>query len=284
MSTDTVNLKTVALAALVAAVVSAAGLGLFIANQSRAPETKVEAKLPAAAKQAGETAFNDTQKASIEQMVRDYLVRNPEILIEMSGELERRQAKTQKETQEKAISQNADDIFRAANALVAGNPKGDVTVVEFFDYNCGFCKRAFPNLLKLIDSDPNVRVVLKEFPIFGEGSASAARVAIAAKNQGKYMELHTEMLKTRGQVTQASALRAAEKLGLDIEKLKKDMESAEVRAEISETRALAEKLGIQGTPFYLVGDRTIPGAPNNLYELFQKHVAEIRKDGCAVAC
>ncbi len=284
MSTDKFDLKTVLAAGVVAAAVSAAGFGLFVASQSRMAETKVEAKLPLATPPATGTAFTDTQKTSIEKVVRDYLVRNPEILVEMSGELERKQAQAQQETRQAAITQNAEAIYRSENAIVAGNPDGDVTVVEFFDYNCGFCKRAFPDLVKLIDTDSKVRVVLKEFPIFGERSAAAARVAIAAKNQGKYFELHSEMLKTRGQVTQESALRSAEKLGLDMEKLKRDMNSPEVRAVITETRELAQKLGIQGTPFYLVGDRTVPGAPDNLYDIFQQNVAEVRKNGCAVAC
>lgn len=284
MSTDNASLKTMLSGALVAAVVSAAGIGLFVASQSRAPETKVEAKLPRSAPPEAGTGFTDSQKVSIEQLVRDYLVQNPEILIEMSSQLERQQAQAQQETRQAAIAENADAIYRSANAIVAGNPDGDVTVVEFFDYNCGFCKRAFPDLVKLIDTDSKVRVVLKEFPIFGERSVGAAQVAIAAKNQGKYFELHSEMLKTRGQVTQESALRSAEKLGLDMEKLKRDMKSPEVQAVITGTRELAEKLGVQGTPFYLVGDRTVPGAPENLYDVFLQNIADVRKNGCKVAC
>lgn len=283
------NFKAVLSAALVAAAVSAAGIGLFVANQSRTPALKEQVQTPPVAAPKpemaapAETAFTDSQRKSIEAMVREYLVKNPEILIEMSALLEGRQAKAEQQSRETAIAQNADAIFRAKNPIIAGNPNGDVTVVEFFDYNCGYCKRAFSSLVKLMETDPNVRVVLKEFPIFGERSVGAAKVAIAAQKQGKYFELHSELLKSR-QVTKDSALRIAEKLGLDIEKLKQDMDKPEVQAVITETRQLAERLGIQGTPFYLVGDQTIPGAPENLYDMFVENVAKIRKEGCSVAC
>lgn len=286
MSQDKTNIKTVISAALVSAAVSAAGIGLFVANQPAPTGDSQMAKVEAARVKAApdKQGFSDAEKSSIEQLVRGYLMNNPEILVEISAELERRQTEAQDASRATALKENADDIFRGPNDLVAGNPKGDVTVVEFFDYNCGFCKRAFPALVKLLETDPNVRVVLKEFPIFGERSAGAARVAIAARHQGKYFELHAEMLKQRGQVTEASALRAAEKLGLDMDKLKSDMKRPDVEATINDTRTVAEKLGIRGTPFYLVGDKVIPGAPDNLYELFAQNVAEIRKNGCTVAC
>jgi protein-disulfide isomerase len=190
--------------------------------------------------------------------------------------------KIQSERMAVAIKENATLLFRPANSPVVGNAKGDVPVIEFFDYNCGYCKKAFSEVAKLVDKDKNVRVILKEFPILAKGSEEAARVALAARLQGKYWEFHRAMLESQGQANEAAALRVAEKLGLDMTRLKKDMASSEVKKELEETRALAQKMGIQGTPHFIIGDRIIPGAPENLLELMEKNVAEVRKEGCKV--
>lgn len=284
MNTENTGFKTVLAAAAVAAIVSAGSIGLFIANQPGDPAPVTQAEPPAPAPAPAETAFSDGQKETIEKLVRDYLVRNPEILIEMTGELERKQAAAEQETRDKAIAENAAALFRDDSGLIAGNPDGDITIVEFSDYNCPYCKRAFNDVTKLLSGDDKIRVVFKEFPIFGEQSLGAARVAIAAEKQGKYFDVHAGLLKSSGRSSEASALRIAEKLGLDMEQLKQDMQSQDVKATIAKTRGLAEKLGIQGTPFYLVGDRVVPGAPDNLYEIFVKTVAEVREKGCNIAC
>ncbi len=224
------------------------------------------------------------QRSNIEQTLRDFLVKNPEVLVDMQAELERRQLAEKKVLRIKAINENAAALFRSDMSLIAGNPDGDVTIVEFFDYNCGFCRRAFKHLRKLIDNDKNVRVVLKEYPIFGKQSEEAAMVAVAANNQGKYFELHAALLTSPGRATKRQALRMAEKIGLDMDRLKQDMDSSGVKKAIEETAQLAEKMGLRGTPFYLVGDRTIPGAPENLYELFVETVADVRKHGCLATC
>lgn len=229
-------------------------------------------------------AFTEPEKRSIEQIVREYLIQNPEILIEMSSELERRQAEAQQLSFKAVIARNAEAIFRGQIGIVAGNPKGDVTVVEFFDYNCPYCKRALSTISKLIETDGKIRLVLMELPIFGERSIGAARVAIAAKEQGKYFEFHSELLKLRGQATEVTALRVAKRLGLDIKRLKQDMARPEVETVLNETNKLADILGIQTTPFFLVGDREIQGAPDNLYDLLIQKVAAIRKEGCSVPC
>ena len=229
-------------------------------------------------------AFTEPEKRSIEQIVREYLIQNPGILIEMSSELERRQAEAQQLSFKAVIARNAEAIFRGQIGIVAGNPKGDVTVVEFFDYNCPYCKRALSTISKLIETDGKIRLVLMELPIFGERSIGAARVAIAAKEQGKYFEFHSELLKLRGQATEVTALRVAKRLGLDIKRLKQDMARPEVETALNETNKLADILGIQTTPFFLVGDREIQGAPDNLYDLLIQKVAAIRKEGCSVPC
>ena len=229
-------------------------------------------------------ALKDGQKAAIEQTIRDYLLNNPQLLEQMSEALEKQQAEIQNLLVKTAISQNADKIYRDSFGLEAGNPSGDVTIVEFSDYNCPYCKRAFKDIVKMIDDDKKIRVVFKEFPIFGERSEVVARIAIAAKAQGKYFEMHTELMNNRGKNTEQKALQMAEKLGLDMDQLKQDMASEEALSIIRETSELGNQLGIRGTPFYLVGDRTIPGAPEDLYQVFQKHAADVRKNGCEVAC
>jgi protein-disulfide isomerase len=223
-------------------------------------------------------------KAVIEEVVEEYLKKNPEILVAMTTELDRRQQEEQEQQQAKAISENADALFRSENSFAAGNPDGDVTVVEFFDYNCGYCRRAMPDVLKLTETDENVRVVFKELPIFGEDSEAAAKGAIAAKKQGKYLEMHQKLFTASGKANKEKVLRVANELGLDVPQLEEDMESKETAAALAETFELAQKLGLQGTPLYLIGDRTIPGAPDDLYDQLVENVATIRKEGCKVSC
>lgn len=282
--------------ALVGAGVAAAAFGLFVALgpvRAPAPISTALAPLPAMPAPASATpsqttspltAGDDSQKALIEKTVEAYLLNNPQILMRMSEALERQQAAAQNLKVKTVIAENADLIFRDNYGLEAGNPEGDVTIVEFSDYNCPYCKRAFIDVEKLIKADKNIRVVMKEFPIFGERSAGAARVAIAARKQGKYMELHAAMMNNRGANNEKMALRLAEKLGLDMDKLREDMKSDEARKIIEETRDLGNKLGIQGTPFFLIGDRTLPGAPDALFEELQQKVADVRKNGCESGC
>lgn len=239
--------------------------------------------VPASQKSASsEGALSTAQRKEVEGLIKDYLVNNPEVLMEAQNALEAKMDKIQAERTAAAIKSNAQEIFRPVASPVVGNAKGDVTVIEFFDYNCGYCKKAFTDLARLVDKDKQVKVILKEFPILSKGSEEAAKVALAAKMQGKYWEFHRAMLESQGQAGEAAALRVAEKVGLDMARLKKDMASPEVAKEINDTRALAAKLGIQGTPHFLVGDRIIPGAPENLLEQLNKHVADVRKEGCKV--
>ncbi len=226
--------------------------------------------------------FNSDQKTEIEDIVRKYLLANPEIFLEIQAELEKRMAKAEEERLKKSIGENADFLYRRADAPMAGNADGDVTVVEFFDYNCGYCKRSYKQVASLIEKDPKVKVVFLEFPILSKGSEEAAKVALAARKQGKYWEMHGGLLQHRGRADKAAALRIAKKLGLDMERLVEDMESDVVKAEINAVSELAKKMGVNGTPHFLVGDRSIPGAPQDLLDQLKKKVAEIRKDGCSV--
>jgi protein-disulfide isomerase len=275
--------------ALVGAGVAAAAFGLFVMlDQGRmpAPETTALAPLPVMPGKTTSPAVADDEgkKAFIEKTVEAYLLKNPQILMKMSEALEKQQTQDQDKRLQKTIAENGESIYRDNFGLIAGNPDGDVTIVEFSDYNCPYCKRAFNSIKQVLGVDSNVRVVLKEFPIFGAQSESIARVAVAAKFQGRYFDMHSALLDSPGRNSEKSALLIAEKLGLDMDKLRKDMASDEVRKVISETRTLGNKLGIRGTPFFLVGDKVIPGAPDDLFQVFKGHIADIRKNGCTVSC
>jgi protein-disulfide isomerase len=253
------------------------------AQSAPAPAPTTAATTSAPTKVAStEGGFSAAQRQEVESLIKDYLLNNPEVLMEAQNALEAKMEKIQGERTVAAIKQNAAEIFRPAASPIVGNAKGDVTVIEFFDYNCPYCKKAFHEVAQLVEKDKQVKLILKEFPILSKGSEETAKVALAAKLQGKYWEFHRSMQEAQGQTNEATALRIAEKVGLDMGRLRKDMASAEIKKEIDDTRTLAGKLGIQGTPHFLVGDRVIPGAPENLLEQMKKTVAEVRKEGCKV--
>jgi protein-disulfide isomerase len=229
---------------------------------------------------ANATQFSAEQKAAIQDIVKQYLVTNPEVFLEIQSALEAKMAKEEADKTKAMVAENAKEIYRHPDAPLAGNPNGDITVVEFFDYNCGYCKRGFPDVVKLIETDKNVRFVFKEFPILRDESEQASKVALAARIQGKYWEVHRELIETKGLVNEAVALKVAEKHGLDMVKLKADMASPEVKGEIEGVKVLAKKMGINGTPHFLVGDQAIGGAPENLYDLLEADVTQLRKTGC----
>lgn len=230
---------------------------------------------------AAQSEFSSSQQQAIEAIVKNYLVQHPEVLIEVQTALETKMAREEAERTKTLVAQHGKEIYRAPGSPVAGNPDGDITVVEFFDYNCGYCKRGFGEVQKLVQNDKNVRVVFMEFPILREESEAAARVALAARMQGKYWEVHQDMISTKGLVNEAVGLKAAEKHGLDLVKLKADMASPEVKAELDRVKDLARKLSINGTPHFLVGDQAVGGAPENLYDILETHVTAFRKSGCA---
>jgi protein-disulfide isomerase len=238
--------------------------------------------LPAATSQASNT-FSPAQKTEIEAIIKDYLVNNPEVLMEANTALEAKMDKIQAERMAAALKDNSAELFRPTASPIVGNAKGDVTMIEFFDYNCGYCRKAFPDVARVVDTDKQIKLILKEFPILAKGSEEASRVALAAKLQGKYWEFHRAMLANPGQANEAAALHVAEKIaGIDMARLKKDMASSEVKKEIDDTRKLATKMGIQGTPHFIIGDRVIPGAPENLTELIDKDITDVRKEGCKI--
>lgn len=228
--------------------------------------------LPVSAHAAEE--FTPQQNEQIKNMIREFLFKNPQALREAIVGLQAYEQHQQQNAAKQALTTNGDALYRSPHSFVAGNPDGDVTLVEFFDYNCGFCKRSLKDLMALIETDKKLKVVFKEFPILSEGSVYAARAAMASVKQGKYMEFHSTMMQLRGSATPTSVLEAAEEVGLDIAKLKKDMTAPYIDKHIAETLRVATAIGVNGTPAFIVGDRVIGGAVG-LDEL-KRQIAEIR--------
>ncbi len=228
-------------------------------------------------------AFTDQQRQAIERIVREYLLSNPEILQDVMAELERRQSEAQKVAQEAALAQSKDALLRSPHDIVAGNPAGDVTVVEFFDYNCGFCKKALGDMRSLLKSDPKMRLVLKDFPVLGPDSVEASRVSLAVGKQlkgEKLFEYHVKLMETRGRVNGERALAVAKEMGVDLTRLQKDVDSPEVRAVLQENVALGDRLGLTGTPAFIIGNEVISGAVGS--EPLRQTVSSVRQCGKAV--
>jgi protein-disulfide isomerase len=220
--------------------------------------------LAATPQSASAQSFSDVQRGDIEKIVREYLIAHPEVLEEAMTELTKRQAAADAEKHEASVAKNADAIFNSPRGVTAGNRDGDVTMVEFFDYNCGYCKRAMADMLDLMKSDPKLKVVLKEFPVLSQGSVEAAQVAVAVRMQDpsgkKYLDFHQKLLGGRGAADKARAMAAAKDAGLDMARLEKDLSSQEVRATLEENMKLAESMGMNGTPSYVIGKQVVIGA------------------------
>jgi len=206
--------------------------------------------------------FSPAQRSAVEKIVHDYLVQHPEVLQEAMRELEKRQTAAAAEKYKAAVKAHAKMLFDSPDQVTLGNPKGDVTFVEFFDYNCAYCKHAMTDMLTLMKTDPKLKVVLKEFPVLSSGSVEAAKVAVAVRMQApkKYLEFHQKLLGGRGQADGARALAVAKEVGLDMDRLKKDIKSPEVEKTLKQDMGLAEALGLNGTPSYVIGDNVIVGA------------------------
>jgi len=208
--------------------------------------------------------FSTPQRGEIERIVREYLISHPEVLQDAMNELEKRQSAAEAEKHKQAINQYSKAIFSSPRQVVLGNPDGNVTFVEFFDYNCGYCKHAMSDMLTLLKDDPKLKVVLKEFPVLGPGSVEAAKVAVAVRMQDKtgqkYLQFHKELLGGRGAADMARALAVAKDVGMDMGRLQKDLESPEVKATMEENFKLAEALGLNGTPSYVIGNDVVVGA------------------------
>lgn len=227
---------------------------------------------------ASAQSFTPKQRADIEGIIKTYLVAHPEVLQEALSALSQHEADAAKAKRQAAVKELAPEIFSSPRQVVLGNPHGDVTMVEFFDYNCGFCKRALPDMLSLLKDDPKLRVVLKEFPVLGPGSVEAAHIAVAVRMQDKggkqYLDFHRRLLGGRGPADRARALAAAKAAGLDMARIEKDSASPEVAATLQEDFQIADALGLTGTPSYVIGDNVVIGAVG--LEQLKKDISETR--------
>lgn len=237
----------------------------------------------AAALQARAEGFSPSQKAEIEAIIKSYLLEKPEVLREAIGVLESREKAAEAAAREKIIADPSSTLFTPAGQAVVGNSLGKVTVVEFFDYNCGYCKRALSDLSRLMKENPDLRVVLRDLPILSPGSAEASRVANAFLRQfqgQKFWEFHQKLLGMRGQVGKGEALAVARELGADMDKLAKDAADPRVTAGIKESEELAKSLQVNGTPTYVIGQEVVVGAVG--YDELEAKVANMKKCGKVV--
>ncbi len=227
--------------------------------------------------------FSKPQTPAIEKIVHDYLVKHPEVLEEAMEELQKRQQASEAAKHKDAVKAHAKQLFSSQDQVVLGNPNGNVTFVEFFDYNCGYCKHAMSDMLTLLKDDPNLKVVLKEFPVLGQGSVEAARVAVAVRMQAPARNISSSTPSSwaaAASADEARALAVAKEIGLDMARIRKDMKSPEVEKTLKQDFGLAQALGLNGTPSYVVGDDVIVGAVG--LDALKQKIANARcgKDAC----
>ncbi|MFZ5779186.1 MAG: DsbA family protein [Pseudomonadota bacterium] len=199
-------------------------------------------------------------KADLGPSIRAYLIANPEVLVEAMQELERKQDSQRDEVARKGVQANENELFRDPDSPVGGNPSGDVVVVEFNDYQCPYCKRAFQAMKSVVAADKNVKIVYKDLPILGEASRIAALAALASLKQGKHSALHNALMEFSGKLDRDKILELAASVGIDRAQLEKDMEDPKLKQIIDRNMALANQLGVRGTPAFVVGKQFVPGA------------------------
>lgn len=207
-----------------------------------------------------EEPLTPEQKQAVESIVRDYLIANPEVVRDALIELQSRQEEAQQASRQSAIDELHDYVATIPADFVKGDSKAETAVIEFFDYRCPYCKVVAPRVDAVLAEDDGIRVVLMEFPILGEESVFASRAAIAARAQGKYLPFHEALMTHKGALGQDAVLELAEEVGIDIERLKTDMDGAEVDAMIRRHHELGAKLGVTGTPAFVIGRELVPGA------------------------
>ena len=211
-------------------------------------------------RQAGAAELAPEQRQAIESVVHDYLLQHPDVLIEALQAAEEKLKSEAGEKAKQALAAHRSEIFDDPETPVGGNPRGDVTLVEFFDYRCPYCKQVQPRLQELLAGDRELRIAYKEFPILGSVSVTAARAALAAQRQGKYEAFHNAMMAASGQITDDTVYQAAGSAGLDVDRLERDMAAPQIEAALKANHALADDLDIRGTPGFVIGDQIIPGA------------------------
>ncbi|MGH1414635.1 MAG: DsbA family protein [Pelagimonas sp.] len=222
--------------------------------------------------------MSEAERAAFGDAVRGYLLENPGVIFEAAALYEEQQAAQQERADETLVADNAEALYNDGYSFVDGNPDGDVTIVEFLDYRCGYCRKAHPEVAELIEKDGNIRLIVKEFPILGEASMISARFAIATQIVGgdeAYKAVHEALIAMKGNPGKSPLVRLAGTLGLDGDAIWAETESEEVTRRIAETRALGQKMGINGTPSFAFGDQMVRGyAP---LPAMKEIVAELRK-------
>ena len=207
---------------------------------------------------AQDAAFSDAQKEALGGLIKEYLMENPNVIFESIEAYRAEQERIAEETATQKITEHLAYMTRA-DAPSVGNPNADVTVIEFFDYNCGYCKKALPDIQAAVRDDENVRVVFKEMPILGPTSKTAAQWALAAHKQGKYFEYHTALMEHAGPKEPEELEKLAAKVGLDIEQMKKDAASQEIQEDLDKVLSVGRDVGVNGTPAFIVGTTFVPG-------------------------
>lgn len=244
---------------------AALGLALLAGPLNLAPVLAAEAKAP----------LSSAQEEAIKALVKKYLIEHPEIIVEAMERLRAEREKKQKEQVKAALVAKRAEIYDDKASPTAGNTAGDVTIVEFFDYQCGYCKSVVDRLMKTVKEDGKIKIVFKEFPILGPQSVFAARAALAAKKQGKYFEFHNALMKLKGRVTQVSVFAVAKSVGIDTKQLAKDMRDPAIEKALRANFALARSLRINGTPAFIIGDQLVPGALNQ--RMLDGYIEQARK-------
>ena len=219
-------------------------------------------------------------RAEIEAIIKDYLIKNPEVIQEALIELDRRQRDAETQARARVLKDDGGLIYKSKHNAVVGNPNGDVTIVEFFDYNCGYCKRGLADLQRLVKEDPKVRVILKDFPILSPQSRDAAAVAVVVKGLVKpevYWDFHGKLMAKTGGIGKPQAIEVATSLGVDAARIEKELLRPDIAEAFAETRKIADSLGLTGTPSYILADDVVVGAVG--YDQLKERVENVRKCG-----
>lgn len=231
--------------------------------------------------QNGAGQFTPDQTKQIQQIVHEYLVKNPQVLVEASQSLQQQQMAQMQKTADVAISKNAKDIFNNPNSPVVGNPNGNVTIVEFMDFQCAHCKEMSPIMEDLSKTDGNLKIIYKELPIFGPTSEYAAKAALASARQGKYAAFHVALMQDQNPLSKEEVMTIAKNVGLDTDKLAKDIADPAIDKQLKDNIRLAQALGLMGTPAIIIGDKSgsktvfIPGSTSK--QNLQQAIDKLRK-------